>query len=138
MGISVSSISGLIACSSGSAQEAIPPESARCNKAGEKTTPSRPATLTTIATASMPTGELAAAVQVGVCPGAVINTSAAVSVTSAIVPVSSTAPMIVADKSEQFSDNPSTQACATSASSGTVEIAISPGTQVTYLSASCA
>ena len=72
----------------------------------------------------MPTGELAAAVHVGVCPGAVMNTSTGVS-------TSTTGSIIDADMSPQFSVMPSAQAWVTSASSGTVEIAISPGEQVT-------
>ena len=45
---------------------------------------------------------------------------------------------MVADISPQFSDIPSAQAWVTSASSGTVEIVISPGAQVTYRSAKSA
>ena len=106
----------------------MPPESARCKRAGEKITPSRPSTVTDTATASIPIGELAATVHAGVCPGAVINKSTGVS-------TSTTGSTTVADMSEQLSDIPSTQDWVTSASSGTVAIAISPGEHVTYRSA---
>ena len=78
----------------------MPPESARCNKAGEKITPSRPSTVTATATASIPIGELAAALHVGVCPGAVMKTSTGVS-------TSTTGSTMVPDRSEQFSEIPS-------------------------------
>jgi hypothetical protein len=57
---------------------------------------------------------------------------------SGLVSVSTSGSTNVADMSEQFSTNPSIQVWAISVSAGMAETATSPGTQVTYLSASSA